>query len=104
MSRLFLASLATLAAGVAVLAAHQHYRRQVQGANRILPAARTGHTEFLVVHGRKYHVTPAGQQFGRWGWVAGAVLALAGTIGASVPAASAWRARRARDRDPHDPG
>jgi hypothetical protein len=51
-------------------------------------------------------VTPAGQRFGRWGWIAGAVLAVAGAIGASVPAASAYRARRlaTRDRDPHDPG
>ena len=88
-------ALALLSSGAALVAAHARLQQRVRADARVLPQPASGHTAFLVVRGRKYYVTPNQRHFGRWGAIAGLVLAGVGAATLAVPpAVRRWREGR----------
>jgi hypothetical protein len=85
-----LAALAVIVSGATLVAAHARLQQRVRAGNRVLPKSSTGQTAFLVVKGRKYFVTPNQARFGRWGRLAGLVLAGAGAAILAIPPPSRW--------------
>jgi hypothetical protein len=99
-----LAALAVIVSGATLVAAHARLQQRVRADNRVLPQAGSGHTAFLVVKGRKYFVTPNQAHFGRWGRLAGLVLAGVGAAILAIPPPSRWpKWRLVRADHPGDP-